>query len=65
MSLVGLFRQIINNNPPLEVLDLNRFSNDKDIEENNGELILESLLASRIDSIKELDLGSISSRTSI
>ena len=56
MSLVGLFRQIINNKPPLEVLSMHGFSDNEDKEENNGELILESLLASRIDSIKELDL---------
>ena len=36
---------------------MNAFSEDKDFENKIGELVLESLLASRIDSIKELDLS--------
>ena len=61
MSLVGLFRQIINNNPPVEVLNLNVFSGRHDRNENNSELVIESLLSSRIVSIKELDLSENSS----
>ena len=36
---------------------MDTFSHDRDIEQNIGELILESLLSSNIDSITELDLA--------
>ena len=57
LSMVGLFRQIIQCNPPIEVLNMLQFSYDKDSEENIGELVLEALLSSNIDSITHLDLG--------
>ena len=36
---------------------MNRFSRDRDRDENIGELVLECLQASRIDSIEDLNLG--------
>ena len=57
LSMVGLFRQIIQHNPPIEVLNLNAFSHDREREENIGELVLETILSSNIDSITHLDLG--------
>ena len=56
LSLVGLISQIIQNRPSIEVLDMNSFSKDKDKNENICELVLESLLSSRIDSIINLNL---------
>ena len=61
LSLVSLFRQIIQNSPPIEVLNMSGFSEGKDVNENIGELVLESLLSSRIDSIKDLNLAANSS----
>ena len=55
--MVSLFRQIIQNSPPIEGLNMLGFSEGKADNENIGELVLESLLSSRIDSVKELDLG--------
>ena len=57
LSMVSLLRQILHNNPPIKVLNMYGFSGDSDINENIGELVLESLLASRINSITELDLS--------
>ena len=57
MSLVNLFRQIILNNPSIEVLNMLEFSMNNDYVENIGELVLESLLSSKIDTIKNLNLG--------
>ena len=56
LSLVNLFRQIILNNPPIQALDMDAFSRKEDKVENIGELVLESLVSSRIDSIKYLNL---------
>ena len=56
LSIVSLFKQIIQQNPPIQVLNMNRFSEDKDREENICELILESLLNSNITSITDLSL---------
>ena len=56
LSLVNLFRQIIQNRPSIEVLNMERFSGHEDKNENIGELVLESLLSSRIESITNLDL---------
>ena len=58
LSLASLFRQIIQHNPPIEVLDMEEFSINKDYNENIGELILEALLTSNIDSIVNLNLKS-------
>lgn len=57
LQIFNLFRQIIQNNPPIKDLCLYGFSGRDDIEENIGELVLETLLSSNIDSITELDLG--------
>ena len=57
MSIVGLFRQIVQQNPPIEVLNMEYFSHDSDRENNMGEIILESILSSNIDSINDLNLG--------
>ena len=57
MSLVGLFRQIIKNNPPVEVLNMSDFSGHKDIDENIGELVLEALLNTNIESITDLNFS--------
>ena len=57
LTMVGLFRQIIQHNPSIEVLKLNGFSRDSDREENIGELVLEALLSSNINSITDLNLG--------
>ena len=61
LSMVSLFRQIIQNSPPIEGLDMIYFSQGRDDNENIGELVLESLLSSRIDSVKDLNLGANSS----
>ena len=61
LSLASLFRQIIQQNPPIEVLNMESFSEDNDVNENIGELILEALLTSRIDSIVDLNLRANSS----
>ena len=54
--MVTLFRLIIQQNPQLEVLYLGAFSNDCDRDENMGEIILETLLSSNIDSITDFCL---------
>ena len=48
---------MIQNNPPIVTLDVSAFSKDKERDENIGELILESLLSSNIDSITDLNLS--------
>ena len=57
LSMVSLFRQIIQQNPQIEVLYMNFFSREKDVNENIGEIVLETLLSSNIDSITSLSLG--------
>ena len=56
ISIASLFRQIIENNPPIQDLIMSSFSWVEDIHENIGELILESLLSSSINSITKLHL---------
>ena len=51
ISMAGLIREIVQQNPPLTHLDLNKFSSDKDIDQNAGEVILEALLDSSINTI--------------
>ena len=48
MQLGCLFRQIIQQNPPLNTLNLEGFSVDIDRSKDVGEFILESILNSRI-----------------
>ena len=55
--MVSLLRQILHNNPPIEVLSIWGLCQNYDKNENIGELVLESLLASRIDSITDLNLS--------
>ena len=55
--MVSLFRQIIQRNPPIQVLDMNKFSFDMDRNSNIGELVLEAILSSIIDSITDLNLS--------
>ena len=57
LSMVSLFRLIIQQNPPIEVLNMLRFSHNKDRDENIGEIVLETLLNSNIESITDLNLG--------
>ena len=61
LSLVSMFRQIIQHSPPVQVLNMKEFSADKDREENIGELVLETLLNSNVDTITDLDLSGNSS----
>lgn len=61
MQLCELFRQIIQQNPPLENLSFSGFSEESDRNQNIGSFILEAILNSRIQSIKELNLESNSS----
>ena len=56
LSLVSLLRQIVQNNPAITSLNMEGFSDDNDKNENIGELVLEILLSSSIDSITDLDL---------
>ena len=55
LSMVSLFRQIIQNSPPIQVLDMRVFSTGSDIYENMGELVLEAILNSNINSITDLN----------
>ena len=57
LSLVSLFRQNIQNSPPIEVLNMSGFSGNSDKVENICELVLESLLSSNIDSVTNLNLS--------
>ena len=54
--MVSLFRQIIQHNPDIQVLNMKYFSEYSDRDENIGELILEALLNSNIESINDLNL---------
>ena len=56
LSIVSLFRQIIQNSPPIQVLNLQKFSHDRDRNANIGELVLEAILSSNINSITDLNL---------
>ena len=56
--MVNLFRQIIQSNPPIQVLNMYAFSYNNDRDENLGELVLEALLNSNIQSITDLNLCS-------
>ena len=56
LSLVSLFRQITQNNPPIQLLNMNDFSSDRDSNMNMGEFVLEALLGSNIQSITDLNL---------
>lgn len=55
--MVSFFRMIIQHNPCIEVLTMWGFSNEK-VNENIGEIVLETLLSSNIDSITDLNLSS-------
>ena len=55
MNVAGLFREIIQNNPPLTHLNLKEFSYDGS--GNAGEIILEALHSSSISTIQNLNLG--------
>ena len=57
LSMVSLFRQIIQHNPPIQVLNMYCFSDKYDTVENIGELVLEALLNSNIESIQDLNLS--------
>ena len=48
MQFCCLFRHIIQQNPPLDTLNLQKFSDDGDKSKNVGEYILETILNSRI-----------------
>ena len=61
LSMVSLFRQIIHHNPPIQVLNMKEFSFYEDVQENIGELVLETLLSSNVDTITDLDLSKNSS----
>ena len=56
VSMASLLRYIIQNNPSIITLNLELFSYDRDRVENIGELVLETLLNSNIDSITDLNL---------
>ena len=57
MSVACLFRDIIQNNPPLTHLDLYLFSSGNDRNDSAGEVILKALSNSSICSIQDLNLG--------
>lgn len=57
IAIFGLIRKIIELNPHLTTLNLSNFSTDDIFEESLGELVLQCLLSSSIDSIIDLDLG--------
>ena len=61
LSMVTLLRQIVQRKPPIIDLNMVLFSSDHDENENIGELVLEILLNSSIDTITNLDLDSNSS----
>ena len=56
LSMIHLLRQILQHNPSIKVLSMSRFSRDRDVDENIGEIVLETLLSSGINSITDLDL---------
>ena len=55
--MVNLLRQIVQCNPQITVLNMSYFSDDKDELNNIGELVLEILMSSNIDSITDLDFS--------
>ena len=55
--MATLMRQIIQSNPPIVDLNMNMFSKDSDNNDKIGELVLESLLNSSIDTITDLNFG--------
>ena len=57
LSMVSLLRQITQNNPQIEVLNMYAFSGDSDREQNIGELVFETLLNASVDSLIELDIS--------
>ena len=57
LSIFSLFRQIVQNSPPIKELNMEHFSEDKDRDVNVCELLLESLLSSTIVSIISLNLS--------
>ena len=57
MSIVNLLRQIVQCNPQITVLSMSEFSRDKDGLNNIGQLVLEIILSSSIDSITDLNLS--------
>ena len=48
ISIVSLCRQIFQSNPPIQVLNMEEFSDEYDIDINIGELFLDALLSSNI-----------------
>ena len=56
--MVNLLRQIVQSNPPIKNLDMYGFSENRDRNKNIGELVLEILLNSSIDTITVLDFCS-------
>ena len=57
MSLVLLFREIMQNRPPLTHLSLYDFIHLKEVNESEGDIILKALLNSSISTIQNLNLG--------
>ena len=55
LSMVTLLRQIVQRNPPISDLKMYKFSKNRDLNENIGELVLEILLNSSIDTITVLN----------
>ena len=53
--MASLFRQIIQQNPPIKVLNMGAFSSGED-RENIGEIILEALMSSNFNTITNLNL---------
>ena len=60
LSMSSLFRQIIQQNPPLAILNMDRFSDNND-RENIGEIVLEALLSYNINTITDLNFNDNSS----
>ena len=59
--MATLLRQIVQNNPPITDLNMHAFSDRTNWKENIGELVLEILLNSSIDTITVLNLSDNSS----
>ena len=55
--MAGMLREIIQNNPLLTHLNLNLFSNENDRDQSAGDIILEALHNSSINTIQDLNLG--------
>ena len=56
--MISLLIQIVQSSPPIAILDMSYFCNDINVKENMGELVLEALLSSNIDTITDLNLRS-------